>query len=303
MASPHHEEDYSSNDEIGDEQDDDVPSFDISLSEKGDHGSSFRTENDPSAPYQRSNYIERKGAIDIRCSCLDVIHGQFSSEGGMFATLIVLQFRFDARKRARRFQSADIELEFKSMKPGESGPEVYSIAPVGKMSLVPTTQIEEVSRKAGLQLGAAAPIGGITATGSVGWKKCVVRDTSDETVVIGSIDLKGRNWGPSNCASWTLLENETAKTGVPSSLRTAILLKRKDEKPFQCMVKIDAVVDAKSRMERMFGGKGRDPRDDPEIEPTNKLREYDLEDLGSFDVKSVCDVTMTTLLNEAVKHK
>jgi hypothetical protein len=308
MASPHHEEDDSSNDEIDDEQDDDLPSFDISLSEKGDHGSSFRTENDPSAPYQRSNYIERKGAIDIRCSCLDVIHGQFSSENGMFATLIVLQFRFDARKRARRFQSAEIELEFKSMKPGESGPEVYSIAPVGKMSLVPTTQIEEVSRKAGLQLGAAAPIGGITATGSVGWKKCVVRDTSDETVVIGSIDLKGRNWGPSNCASWTLLENETAKTSVPSSLRTAILLKRKDEKPFQCVVKIDAVVDAKSRMERMFGGKGRDPRDDPvlfdpEIEPTNKLREYDLEDLGSFDVESVCDVTMTTLFNEAVNQK
>ncbi|KAE9371782.1 hypothetical protein N431DRAFT_426390 [Stipitochalara longipes BDJ] len=308
MASPHLAEEYISDDEIEDEQDSDLPSFDISLSEKGDDGSSFRTENDPSAPYQRSNYIERKGAIDIRCSCLDVIHGQFSSESGMFATLIVLQFRFDARKRARRFQSADIELEFKGMKPGESGPEVSAIAPVGKMSLVPTTQTEEVSRKAGLQLGAAAPIGGITATGSVGWKKCVIRDTSDDTTVIGSIDLKGRNWGPSNCASWTLLENETAKTGVPSSLRTAILLKRKDEKPFQCVVKVDAVLDAKSRIERMFGGKGRDPKDDPvlfdpEIEPTNKLRKYDLEELGAFDLEGICDVTMTTVLNGAVKGK
>jgi hypothetical protein len=152
----------------------------------------------------------------------------------VFATLIVLQFRFDARKRARRFQSAGIELEFKGMKPGESGPEVHAIAPVGKVSLAPTTQTEAVTRKAGLQLGAAAPIGGITATRSVGWKKCVIRDTSNDTTVVRPVDLKGRNWSPSNCASWTLLENETAKTGVPSSLRTAVLLKKKDEKPFQC---------------------------------------------------------------------
>jgi len=308
-ASSHREEDEGfSDEEMGEEQDGDLLSFDIFLSEKGDDGSSFRTENDPSAPYQRSNYIERKGAIDIRCSCLDVIHGQFSSESGMFATLIILQFRFDARKRGRRFQSAGIELEFKGMKPGESGPEVHAIAPVGKMSLVPTTQTEEVSRKFGLHLGAAAPIGGVTATGSVGWKKCVIRDTSDDTTVIGSIDLKGRNWGPSNCASWTLLENETANTGVPPSLRTAILLKRKDEKPFQCVVKIDAVVDSKSRLERMFGGKGRDPKDDPvlfdpEIEPTNKLRKYDVEELGAFDLESICDVTMSTILNEVVKEK
>jgi hypothetical protein len=31
MEPPHHEEDYSSNDEIDDEQDNDLPSFDISL--------------------------------------------------------------------------------------------------------------------------------------------------------------------------------------------------------------------------------------------------------------------------------
>ena len=83
--------------------------FDISLSEKGDDGSSFRTENDPATPYQRSNYIKRKGAIDIRCSCLDVIHGQFSSETGVFATLIVLQFRFDADPRLYRFQQGILE--------------------------------------------------------------------------------------------------------------------------------------------------------------------------------------------------
>jgi hypothetical protein len=285
-----------------------LPTFDIGLSPTGDAGSSFRTENDPSAPLQRSNYIERKGAVDIRCSCLDVIHGLFSAESGVFATLIVLQFRFDPRKRARRFESVDISLEFRGIKPGEGGPEVYAITPVGMLSLVPTTQHEEVKRNASLQLGGAAPVGGITATGTVGWEKSVSRDTSDQTTVTGSIDLKGRNWGKSNCASWTLLENKTAKTGVPSSMRTTVLLKRKDESPFQCVVKIDANVDFKTSLERVFGGKGREPKDDPvlfdpELEPTNNLRKYDIEELGAFDLESLCDVTFATTLKGVMKEK
>jgi hypothetical protein len=286
----------------------DLPSIDIGLSPGGDAGSSYRTENEPFAPFQRSNYIERKGAVDIRCSCLDVVHGFFSAESKVFATLIVLQFRFDPRKRARRFESVDISLEFGSMKPGEGGPEVYAIAPGEKLSLVPTTQHEEVKRNAGLQLGGAAPVGGVTATGTVGWEKSVSRDTSDQTTVTGSIDLKGRNWGKSNCASWTLLENKSAKTGVPASMRTAVLLKRKDESPFQCVVKIHASVDFKSTLERVFGGKGREPKDDPvlfdpELEPTNNLRKYDIEELGTFDLESVCDVTFATVLGGVMKDK
>jgi len=208
---------------VEDPEDPDLPSFDIGLNPGGDAGSSFRTQNDPAAPLQRQNYIERKGAVDIRCSCLDVVHGLYSGESGVFTTLIVLRFRFDARKRARRFESVDISLEFGGMKPGESGPEVFAIAPEGSMSLVPTTQHEEVKQNRSLQLGGAAPVGGLTATGTVGWEKTVSRDTSDKTTVTGSIDLKGRNWGKSNCASWTLLENKTAKTGVPTSMQTAIL--------------------------------------------------------------------------------
>jgi hypothetical protein len=286
----------------------DLPSFDIGLSPTGDAGSSFRTQNDPSAPLQRSNYIERKGSVDIRCSCLDVIHGLFSASSDPFATLIVLQFRFDARKQARRFESVDISLEFKGMKPGESGPEVFAIAPDGRMSLVPTTQHEDVKRNVSLQLGGAAPVGGVSATGTVVWEKTVGRDTSDQTTVTGSIDLKGRNWRPSNCASWTLLENQTTKTGVPTSMRTAILLKRKDESPFQCVVKIDASVDFKSTLERVFGGKGREPRDDPvlfdpELDPTNNLRKYEIEELGAFDLESVCDVTFSTALSGVMKDK
>lgn len=286
----------------------DLPSFNIDLSITGDAGSSFRTQNDPSAPFQRNNYTERKGAVDIRCSCLDVIHGRFSAGSGVFATLIVLQFRFDARKRARRFESVHISLEFRGMKAGELGPEVYAITPDETMILVPTTQHEDIERNVSLQLGGAAPVGGATATGTVGWRKTISRDRSDCTVVTGSIDLVGRNYGSKNAASWTMQENKTAKTGVPTSMQTAVLLKRKNESPFQCVVKIDASVDLKSSLERMFGGKGRAPKDDPvlfdpELEPTHNLQTYDIEELGTLNLESLLDLTFGTVLEGVMKNK
>ncbi len=285
-----------------------LPSFDICLSRTGDEGSHFRTQNDPCNPWQRANYIERKGAVDIRCSCLDVVHGDFSPSGDLSATLLVLQFRFDPRKRARRFQSVNIELEFKSMQLGETGPEVFAIWPNGRMSLMATTQHEDKTKNLSLQLGGAGPVGGLTATGTVGWEKSISRNMSDQTTVTGSIDLKGRNFGPSNCVSWTLLENETTRTGVPEVIRAAVLLKRTDDCPFQCVVKIDAKVDIMSTLERMFGGKGRVPRDDPvlfhpELPSTGNLGKYNERDLGHFELESVCDVTFKTFLDGVVKDE
>lgn len=65
-----------------------VPAFELGLCEGGDEGSDFRTQNDPSAPLQRNNITERKGAIDIRCTGADVIHG-YLKDGEGPATLIV----------------------------------------------------------------------------------------------------------------------------------------------------------------------------------------------------------------------
>lgn len=218
----------------------------------------------------------------------------------------MVEFRFEPGKPGRRIKSVSISLEFGDKKPGESKPEnepeVFAIAPVGRMYLVPTLQEQEAKRSANVQLGGAVPVGGVVATAKatepVGWEKLVSCNQS----IIGSIELKGRNWGKSNCASWTLLENTTTNTGIAATMRMAVLLKRKNEEPFQGVVKI---VDYKSKLENTFG---RTPKDDPVLfhpglEPTNKLREYDIENLGAFDLESMSDVTFTTILEGAVKNK
>ncbi|PYI14017.1 hypothetical protein BO99DRAFT_407045 [Aspergillus violaceofuscus CBS 115571] len=282
-------------------------SWDLGLAPAGDAGSSFRVQNDPRAPYQRNNVIERKGTIDIRCSCLDVIHGLMSEqEEDQFATLIVIEYRFDVRKRARRVDQVQIALEFRAREAGQTGPEVYAIAPDGNFSLVPTNQREEIKRSIEGQAGASAPVGGLSITGTVGWEKTTSRETEDHCTVVGSRDLVGRNWGPANSASWTLLENSTAKSGVPSLLRTAVLLRREDEQPFECVVKLTADVVTGWR-ERLWGGKGRVPKDDPVLfdpllDPTNYLQEYDVYNLEQVDLEGLCRITHKRHWQDAPKQ-
>lgn len=87
-------------------------------------------------------------------------------------------------------------------------------------------------------------------------------------------------------------------------MRTAILLRREDDSEFHCVVKIDAKVDVKSRIERLFGQKKDDPvLFEPSIKPTNRLQEYDIDNLGAVDLSSLCDVTMVTTLSGAILRK
>ncbi|KAF4546016.1 uncharacterized protein LTHEOB_4668 [Lasiodiplodia theobromae] len=289
------------------EEDDDENVFDIALNPGGDEGSSFRTKNDPAAPYQRSNVTERKGALDIRCTCLDVIHGLVSPEAEEFATLIVLKFKFDSRKTARRISAVNITLQFAPEQAGDPEPVVSQIAPYDSMVMVETKQTEDEKRSASVKLG-APPLAGVELGTDLGWEKSVNRETTDATKVIGSIDLLGRNYGEADSASWTLLENSTTETGVPSTMRTAILLKRQDEKPFRCDFKIEAKVDPMSSIERklqkLFGGRPKDDPllFDPQLPPTNKLQTYDLTALGSVDLGALSGVTFQTVLDSAVKH-
>lgn len=69
-------------------------------------------------------------------------------------------FPFDARKQERGGKSVDTSLQFRRMKRGEPGLEVYTVMLDEKMTLVPTIQHEDVKRNTSSQLSGAAPVGG-----------------------------------------------------------------------------------------------------------------------------------------------
>ncbi|KAJ2990252.1 hypothetical protein NUW58_g3044 [Xylaria curta] len=270
-----------------------APFFEIGLSEAGDEGSDFRTQNDPSDPLQRRNIVERRGAVDIRCNSIDVIHGYLKDDEGP-ATLLVYEFQFDPRKKATRISTVDIEFSFSS----DSGkdPEVLKISNKGRMVLERTSQTETITK--GGETTAGGNASGVDLGGSWKWEKAISRQTKDATTIVGSIDLPhgGRNYGAPNTATWTLIENQTMKTGVPAYLRTAVLLAREDKNDdFFSTFKVKAKANIMYEVAQLFG---RTPKDDPimykaTLLPTNKLRYYDTSALVEVDLQELAQASFT----------
>ncbi|KAF2164253.1 hypothetical protein M409DRAFT_56940 [Zasmidium cellare ATCC 36951] len=277
--------------------------FSVPLHHRTDRGSSFRVQNDPSNPWQRANVIERKGDLDMRCSLLDVVHGKLTAEGNEKATLLVIRFRFDPRRRARRFKSANINLNFKGIDKDE-GPAVMAIAPDAHLKLGKSMAHTESKQSAGLQVSGGMPA---AAGGTISWETSTSMDVTTYASNTGSIDLRGRNWGSANCASWSLSENENGERGIPPFLKTAVLLRRENYEPFRCMFTIDAAVDIRSKLGRYFGRKDDLTNDDPvlfdpSIKANNISERYNQDNLGSCDLYSLSDITFRTDVHGTVKE-
>ncbi|KAI9747643.1 MAG: hypothetical protein M1815_004014 [Lichina confinis] len=288
---------------LGLEEDDsdlDDTSISVGLNETGVAGG-YHTLNDPNAPMQRQTVTERRGAIDIRCRSREVVHGFFDDDGDDFATLLVYDFHLDSTKRARRVASANVTFTFSSSVTGGPAPEIHAIAPLGRYSLMTTTQDESFTRGGELRTDAGQM--GVSLGGSYMWEKTVSRTKSSDTRIFGATisNMFGKEVG----ANWVLHENGETKSGVPSFLRTAILLRRTDDEPFECAVTMDVKADWKTDLKRFFGSKDKDDAIlfDPALPPTNKLRKsgYDTDNLGSIDVEEFFDTTFHTSFPDAIK--
>ncbi|KAI0549770.1 hypothetical protein F4679DRAFT_250924 [Xylaria curta] len=278
-----------------------LPIWIIPLTPTGDCGSGFHTQNDPERPFQRTNYIERTGAVEVRCSCVDVIHGLLKLDSNVLCTLLVLEFRFDSRKRARRISSVDIELRFSSLN-GHNHPEINAIAPCGNFDVDPTTQSESFSFSTNFELSPVPPPAS-TLSASINYDRNITRDMVYAAKVIGSTALRGRNFGGPNSASWALLENPETKAGVPVALKVAILLNREDEELFQCVIAIKARADWRSSLESVFGSTPPDDPVlfDPAMQPTNAA--YDTNNLGCVDLEALSSIISSNVMSATVETK
>jgi hypothetical protein len=284
------------------EVDEDVEVFDIGMFEAGNEGAAFHIKNNPKDPYQRREVIQRTGGgVDIRCNLIEVVHGAMSANSDYWATLIVLQFRFDPQKRARRISEATLELRFDISKADNEIPEVDAISFDGKYSFLPSKQSETIVKGADGSVGASY---GADLSIGAKWEKTVERETADATSISGG-KLVVNNTPPNRIAKWTLLENKTLETGVPASIQVAVRIKRRDQAVFTCLPKLSCKADNWTTLKSFFG---RVPEDDPilfkpDIKPTNKLMTYDTEELGSVNLQKLSDITVTTMIADAIKGK
>ncbi|KAK1757347.1 hypothetical protein QBC47DRAFT_375740 [Echria macrotheca] len=283
-------------------EDEGVQTFDIELNEEGDGG--LHTKNDPEAPFQRSTVTQRKGDVDVKATLRDVVHGQWGEDDpDASATLLVLLFRFDPRRQGRRISYASLSFRFFD---GEGrhrkNPEVVAISFDGNLNMVPTKRTESVTKGADGTVGGG--LLGAELSTTVKWEKKIDEETSDSTKLVGSIDILEAPHGPNNAATWTLTENQTTKTGIPAAMQVGILLKRTTDDDFHCAFEIKTDVDFRTSIKHFLK---RQEKDDPilfrtDLKPTNKLMQYDVANLGSFDVSRVEDLSFTTMRNNVIKE-
>jgi len=303
-------------------------SFTIGLSDDGDDGSAFHLKNAP-GEMQRQRILDRGSDLIVQGDLVTVIHGKYTAEGPP-ATLIIAEFRFLSADNSRDFRQATITFKFSHPQSKDLRcPEVVAIAPVGdtfllpnylkicahhmcwrtqfdRFSMNPTNLTEEVKHTANLSTEAKATVG-VGVSGGVGWELTRTIDKKDCGTLIGAIRAERRSGGPAirNTARWALAENRSQHDGLPSYLRTAILLKRKDNEKFQANINVQADVNVAYAIEnslRNFLGQTVDPvYFDPYLNPMVKLPlDVDPNNLSALKIENIGTVRSTTLLTMTV---
>ncbi|KAL3430182.1 hypothetical protein BDV09DRAFT_179024 [Aspergillus tetrazonus] len=283
-----------------------LQTFAIDLTLDEGQGGAFHTKNPPKDPYQRKTVHEDRRGAHIKCSLLDVVHGKWSpASTESDATLVVFGFWFDTTGAppGARIAAATITITFAGGTVDDDHPGVADLSLKGTYSLVEKEQSETVVQGHDANFGANIASAGQVAVAKK-YEKVVTRQVSDATYVSGTSCMIGVDWDPENAVEWKLKENATLQTGVPSYLQAGVLLTRSTQAPFQCTVEIDSKVDVRSTIKRWFGAK---PKDDPvlfhpKMKATNRLMEYDLHNLGEFDMSLVEDITFITVFDGAIKH-
>lgn len=85
---------------------------------------------------------------------------------------------------------------------------------------------------------------------------------TDRATLIGMKLYDGAQKGKERRVRWVITENQSTKDGIPSQLRTLVLIERKDYEQFTAVVQIDTKVNFAARLLRMLR---KNPEDDPII--------------------------------------
>ncbi|KAK4447195.1 hypothetical protein QBC34DRAFT_410079 [Podospora aff. communis PSN243] len=217
-------------------------------------GGAFKFEEGPEVKKPPEQWYREHCAVEITCRCLNIIHGRRNPNARNAATLIVLELRFFPRKAGRRVTSAEMKFTFRG---SNICPRVVNISPDGCFSLAKSTVVWESSKK-------------VEGGGDIGLSTMASLKLLVDYAIItrGETENVARVWGNSvaeisnnphghfNSAYWSLTENTSTSSGVPSQLRLAMLVERFEVGTFWCDVKADINKDIRTAVGSFFYSSG-----------------------------------------------
>jgi hypothetical protein len=132
------------------------------------------------------------------------------------------------------------------------------------------------------------------------WEKTTTTTVSDAIRLSGGMRVIN-NRPPNRIATWTISENHSQPTGIPSSLKIAVLVSRGDREKFLCRPAFTCQTDRKTAAQSLFK---KIPKDDPIIFQPNPLDKgtrpnknvaYGDDELGSVDLDELGKITFRAL--------
>ncbi|TFB02552.1 hypothetical protein CCMA1212_005149 [Trichoderma ghanense] len=158
-------------------------------------------------------------ALTVQCDLVQVIHGTMS-EGGSPATLLVFQFAFVPRGNRRRFKEVEINITF-------SAGEVSEITPKGTWATLQSEKQQELTHS--VSPGLEAGFGSAKATMGYTWELKETQTIQGRSSVVGSrhslMQAGNSTRRRMNNIFWGLYENPQTKSGIPSFMQAAALMK------------------------------------------------------------------------------
>ena len=267
----------------------DESAFEIGLFSGGSNEAGYHNENITEDEIQRRYLIQRGSDLLVKGRLVDVIHGTLKP-GGTPATLIVTKFNFLGSTASRRFRWAKITWEFYDAGQKEGyDPQVETISLDGQFSM----NEKEVEQSTTVSGNTAVQGGAFGASVSLGgaWERTQSLSKVDRITLVGSSIFGRGNSGEPNGAMWILNENKSQGDGIPDTITTAVLLKRKPNRRFVGTVQVKARVDLSYAL---FGKKSKDDpvNFDPQWKSTSE--KYSTQSLGDVDLDKVIGVKFNT---------
>lgn len=251
---------------------------------------------------ERADVYDYGSKLNMQMNLVEIVHGTMNSKpDSPPATLIIADFQFISHDPSRRFRHADIELRFRDTDARDSNPpEVFAIAPHRTYTLNKTEKTQTLTRGAKLDVGASFVA---NVTTGLEWSMSTTGTQYSVAKVIGACQMVKRSTEPKNAAVWSLSENKNDDNGIPSLLRTAILLKRKTNAQFYCSLVVGAKVDWLKRVNlesRTAGGDINPVLFDPTKPRTTPVPDYiDVTNLGSVRLTDLMAIQTTNQIAPA----
>lgn len=188
-----------------------------------------------------------------------MIHGRMSPTSDKQATLLVYEFKFLSR-RETRIKAADILFEFhaRSQALGDGravGPSVVDVRPKGQTRMAETSERRAATYGISLNVGPSIP--GVEAGVTASSERSNTKDVKHYTTITGD-NPADMEWGDHYQARFTLEENKSQESGIPTQVTVVILLERENGDDFEMIPVIEITPNFRGRIASLASARAPD---------------------------------------------